>query len=184
MKKIIITVLILLGFNQMNVLANDQSENNAFSFSFESIDGGNIFLDEYRGKALLVVNTASLCGFTGQYEGLQKLSDTYKDKGLIVIGVPANNFNSQEPGSNGEIKEFCETTFGIDFLMTSKVSVKGEDAHPFYKWLVSQSAGTPKWNFHKYLISPDGSFNRAFTSLTKPMSGKMTKAIEKILPNS
>ena len=171
MKKFLLTLLVFFGFNQGNVIADNASNTNAFSFSFESIEGGDLNLNQYRGKALLIVNTASLCGFTGQYEGLQTLWENYKDKGLIVIGVPANNFSSQEPGNDGEIKEFCETTFGIDFPMTSKVSVKGDDAHPFYKWLITQSAGTPKWNFHKYLIAPDGSFNKSFTSLTKPMSG-------------
>ena len=115
MKKFLLTLLVFLGFNQSNVIADNTSGTNAFSFSFESIEGGDLNLDQYKGKALLVVNTASLCGFTGQYEGLQKLWDSYKDKGLVVIGVPANNFKSQEPGNDGEIKEFCETTFGIDF---------------------------------------------------------------------
>ena len=184
MKKFLLTLLVFFGFNQGNVIADNASNTNAFSFSFESIEGGDLNLNQYRGKALLIVNTASLCGFTGQYEGLQTLWENYKDKGLIVIGVPANNFSSQEPGNDGEIKEFCETTFGIDFPMTSKVSVKGDDAHPFYKWLVTQSAGTPKWNFHKYLIAPDGSFNKSFTSLTKPMSGSLVNAVEKILPSN
>ena len=155
-----------------------------FDFKIESNSGEIIELNKFRNKIILVVNTASYCGFTNQYDDMQKLWENYKDKGLVVIGVPANNFKSQEPGNDGEIKEFCETTFGIDFPMTSKVSVKGDDAHPFYKWLVTQSAGTPKWNFHKYLIAPDGSFNKSFTSLTKPMSGSLVKAVEKILPNN
>ena len=136
MKKFLLTLLVFFGFNQSNVIADNASNTNAFSFSFESIEGGDLNLNQYRGKALLIVNTASLCGFTGQYEGLQTLWGNYKDKGLIVIGVPANNFSSQEPGNDGEIKEFCETTFGIDFPMTSKVSVKGDDAHPLYLSLI------------------------------------------------
>ena len=107
-------------------------EDNAFSFNFESIEGNPMPLSEYQGKALLVVNTASQCGFTPQYEGLQNVWEEYKDKGLMVIGVPSNNFGSQEPGQEGEVKEFCETTFGINFPMTTKEDVKGENAHPFY----------------------------------------------------
>ena len=105
MKKFLLTLLVFFGFNQSNVIADNASNTNAFSFSFESIEGGDLNLDQYKGKALLVVNTASLCGFTGQYEGLQTLWDNYKDKGLVVIGVRANNFKSQEPGNDGEIKE-------------------------------------------------------------------------------
>ena len=103
MKKFLLTLLVFFGFNQGNVIADNASNTNAFSFSFESIEGGDLNLNQYRGKALLIVNTASLCGFTGQYEGLQTLWENYKDKGLIVIGVPANNFSSQEPGNDGEI---------------------------------------------------------------------------------
>lgn len=180
-KLVFVFIVFFLLFNSTEGKA---MEDNAFSFNFESIEGNPMPLSEYQGKALLVVNTASQCGFTPQYEGLQSVWEEYKDKGLMVIGVPSNNFGSQEPGQEGEVKEFCETTFGIDFPMTSKVSVKGDDAHPFYKWLVTQSAGTPKWNFHKYLIAPDGSFNKSFTSLTKPMSGSLVKAVEKILPNN
>lgn len=180
-KLVFVFIVFFLLFNSTEGKA---MEDNAFSFNFESIEGNPMPLSEYQGKALLVVNTASQCGFTPQYEGLQSVWEEYKDKGLMVIGVPSNNFGSQEPGQEGEVKEFCETTFGIDFPMTSKVSVKGDDAHPFYKWLVTQSAGTPKWNFHKYLIAPDGSFNKSFTSLTKPMSGSLVKAVEKILPSN
>ena len=181
MKKFLLTLLVFFGFNQGNVIADNASNTNAFSFSFESIEGGDLNLNQYRGKALLIVNTASLCGFTGQYEGLQTLWENYKDKGLIVIGVPANNFSSQEPGNDGEIKEFCETTFGIDFPMTSKVSVKGDDAHPFYKWLVTQSAGPPKWKFHKILINPNGKIEDTFMSFTRPTSKKIIKSIENLI---
>jgi glutathione peroxidase len=110
------------------------------------------------------------------------LWEEYKDKGLVVIGVPSNNFKGQEPGSDGEIKEFCETTFGIDFPMTSKVNVTGKDVHPFYVWANSQSGQEPKWNFYKYLIAPDGSYKNIYSMMTKPNAGKIIKAIESILP--
>ena len=159
-------------------------EDNAFSFKFESIEGNPMPLSDYEGKALLVVNTASQCGFTPQYEGLQSVWEEYKDQGLVVIGIPSNNFGSQEPGQEGEVKEFCETTFGINFPMTSKEDVKGDTAHPFYKWLKSEYGKSPKWNFHKYLITPDGALANSFLSLTKPQSNKVKKAIENVLPKN
>jgi len=182
MKKLLLTLLMFLGFNQGNTLAATYPDGtSAFSFSFESIDGSQMDLSQYKGKALLVVNTASLCGFTGQYEGLQSLWEEYKDKGLVVIGVPSNNFKGQEPGSDGEIKEFCETTFGIDFPMTSKVNVTGKDVHPFYVWANSQSGQEPKWNFYKYLINKEGNLDSWYSSVTKPSSKKIKIAIEKLI---
>ena len=163
-------------------LEGNAMEDNAFSFKFESIEGNPMPLSDYEGKALLVVNTASQCGFTPQYEGLQSLWEEYKDQGLVVIGIPSNNFGSQEPGQEEEVKEFCETTFGINFPMTSKEDVKGENAHPFYKWLKSEYGKSPKWNFHKYLISPNGSLSRTFLFTTKPQSKKIITAIENVLP--
>ena len=171
-KKALAFVTFLLVFNLTGVNA---MENKAFSFKFISIEGNPMPLSDYQGKALLVVNTASQCGFTPQYEGLQS---------LVVIGIPSNNFGSQEPGQEGEVKEFCETTFGINFPMTSKEDVKGENAHPFYKWLKEEYGKTPKWNFHKYLIAPDGTLANSFLSLTKPQSNKVKKAIEIVLPSN
>ena len=130
----------------------------------------------------MVVNTASVCGFTGQYDGLQSLWESYKDKGLVVVGVPSNDFGRQEPGSKEEIKEFCEVNFNVNFPMTSKVVVKGDEAHPFYQW-ANNVAGGPMWNFHKYLITPDGEMVKGFSSLVGPESKKLTKAIERVLPN-
>jgi glutathione peroxidase len=183
MKKLLLSLLVFLGVSQGNSIAQNFPEGtNAFSFSFESIDGGQLNLSQYKGKALLVVNTASLCGFTGQYEGLQNLWEKYEEKGLIVIGVPSNNFKAQEPGSDDEIKEVCETTFGINFPMTTKVNVKGDDVHPFYVWANSQSGEEPKWNFYKYLIAPDGTYKNIYSMMTKPTAGKLITAIEKILP--
>ena len=149
----------------------------AYNYAFEKIEGGKLPLSEYKGKAVLVVNTASFCGFTPQYEALEELWKQYKGKGLIVLGVPANNFGAQEPGSNAEIKTFCESKYDIDFPMTEKVSVKGDDAHPFYKW-VSASKGEPQWNFHKYLINTKGELVGAYPSKVSPRSKELTDAID------
>ena len=125
----------------------------AYDFNFNGIDGNKIELSEYRNKVIVVVNVASRCGYTPQYEGLQTLYDKYKTKNLVVIGVPTNNFK-QEPGSNSEIKDFCETNFGINFPMTEKIAVLGNNAHPFYKWAKDNygMGAIPKWNFHKIII--------------------------------
>jgi glutathione peroxidase len=156
---------------------------NAYDFGFTAIEGGSLKLDEYRGKALLVVNTASMCGYTPQYKGLQALWDKYRDKGLVVLGVPSNDFGGQEPGSTQEIKEFCDVNFAVDFPMTTKEPVKGSEAHPFYKWVAAQK-GEPKWNFHKYLIGPDGNLIEAFPSKVTPESAELTNAVEKALPKA
>ena len=178
---LIISAIIIIASGGTFAMEN---ERNAFSFDFESIEGNPMPFSDFKGKALLVVNTASQCGFTYQYEGLQNVWDEYKDEGLVVIGIPSNNFGAQEPGQEGEVKEFCETTFGINFPMTSKEDVKGENAHPFYQWLKSEYGKTPKWNFHKYLITPDGALAKSFLSTTKPQSNKVKKAIENVLPKN
>jgi glutathione peroxidase len=154
----------------------------AHDFVFENIDGGSLPLADYRGKTILVVNTASLCGFTGQYEGLQTLWQTYRDRGLVVIGVPSDDFGGQEPGTADQIKTFCTTTFGIDFPMADKVRIKGPDAHPYYKWVAQQGAlKSPRWNFYKQLIDRDGNLVEWFTSTTSPTAPKLITAIEKHL---
>ncbi|MDZ5647766.1 glutathione peroxidase [Nitrospirillum sp. BR 11828] len=155
----------------------------AYDYKFTSIDGEPLPLSQFKGKAILVVNTASLCGFTPQYKGLEALYTAYKDKGLVVLGVPANDFLDQEPGSNKEIKHFCESTFAIDFPMTEKEVVTGDKAHPFYKW-VSAAKGAPKWNFHKYLISPEGALIAAFPSRVEPESPELKAAINAALPHN
>ncbi|MBI1274353.1 redoxin domain-containing protein [bacterium] len=168
-----------------NALAEDTSGLlNAHEAKFTSIDGKPMPLSDYRGKLLLVVNTASKCGFTPQYEGLEKLYQKYKSKGLVIIGVPANNFGSQEPGSNEDIKQFAEGSFHVTFPLTQKEDVVGKGAHPFYQWAAKQAGvlGTPKWNFHKYLISPEGTLIDWFSSATKPEDEKLVKAIEANLP--
>tara|TARA_X000000368_G_C22565056_1_gene508098 strand:+ start:58 stop:573 length:516 start_codon:yes stop_codon:yes gene_type:complete len=156
----------------------------AYDFNFNGIDGNKIELSDYRNKVIVVVNVASRCGYTPQYEGLQTLYNKYKAKNLVVIGVPTNNFK-QEPGSNSEIKDFCETNFGINFPMTEKIAVLGNSAHPFYKWAKDNygMGAIPKWNFHKIIIGRDGKVSNTFASFTKPMSKKFLESIEKEIKN-
>ena len=164
--------------------ANANYSSLAYDFSFNSIDGNSIKLDEYKNQIIVVVNVASRCGYTPQYEDLQKLWKNYKKMGLVVIGVPTNNFK-QEPGSNEEIKNFCETSFGIDFPMTKKMDVIGKDAHPFFKWAKKNHgiSAIPKWNFHKIIIGKDGKVMDTFASFTKPSSSKFIKIIEEEIKN-
>jgi glutathione peroxidase len=155
----------------------------AYDFAFMRLDGEKLPLAEFRGQAILVVNTASECGYTPQYEELEQLWQTNKDKGLVVLGVPCNQFGGQEPGSEVEIGAFCRKNYGVTFPMTSKNDVKGKAAHPFYIWAGEQAGllGRPKWNFHKYLIGRDGSFAGWFSSQTKPTGPKIKTALEKVL---
>ena len=158
---------------------------NAYSYSFKDINEEDVInLSDYKGKTLVVVNTASLCGFTYQYDGLQKLYDDYKDQGLVVLGVPSNDFGNQESGTNSEVKEFCESTFSITFPLTEKNVVKGKDAHPFFKWSKKELGfigGVPRWNFHKIIIGKDGNAIACYTALTRPSSKKFISEIEKAL---
>jgi glutathione peroxidase len=152
----------------------------AYDFSFDTIDGKALPLREFAGKAVLVVNTASKCGLTPQYAGLEELYKTYRDQGLVVLGVPANDFGKQEPGTNEEILDFCTTKFAVDFPLTAKETVIGPDAHPFYRWAASELGedAAPKWNFHKYLIGKDGSLAGVFGSKTAPDDAAMVSAIK------
>ena len=151
----------------------------AYDYKFDSINGGQIKLSDYKDKVIVIVNVASRCGYTPQYEDLQSLYNNYKDKNLVVIGVPTNNFK-QEPGSNDQIKDFCETNFGITFPMTEKISVIGANSHPFYKWAKDDFgiSAIPKWNFHKIIIGKNGKVASTFSSLTKPSSKKFINLIE------
>ena len=153
---------------------------NAYDFSFRKIDGGDLPLSAWRGKPVLVVNTASECGFTPQYAGLEKLWQRYRDKGFVLLGVPSNDFGAQEPGSDAEIQNFCTARFKVDFPMAGKEPVTGAKAHPFYQW-VAKEGGAPKWNFHKYLIAPDGSLAGTYPSKVGPDDAALTGAIEKAL---
>jgi glutathione peroxidase len=155
----------------------------AHDFEFTSIDGKPLKLSDFAGKAVLVVNTASACGFTPQYKGLEALWRKYRDKGLVVLGVPSNDFGAQEPGNEAQIKNFCETRFNVTFPMTSKNPVIGGGAHPFYKWIVSEAGegAAPRWNFHKYLLDTKGSLAGAFPSKVAPEDAKLTEAIDSAL---
>lgn len=155
----------------------------AYDFSFRSIDGEPMPLTAFRGKALLVVNVASQCGLTPQYSGLEALWKANREKGLVVLGVPANDFGAQEPGTEREIKTFCETRFAVDFPMTAKEHVIGPDAHPLYKWLAQELGedAAPKWNFHKYLFGRDGTIAGTFGSRLAPDAAELTSAIVEAL---
>jgi glutathione peroxidase len=155
----------------------------AYDFSFEAIEGGRMPLEQWRGKVLLVVNTASFCGFTPQYEGLQALWQRYLERGLVVIGVPSNDFGGQEPNSEAEILGFCKGAYNVSFPLTSKQVVSGREAHPFYRWAAeSLGAGTtPKWNFHKYLVGRDGRLLGAFPTRVTPQARELIQAIEAAL---
>jgi glutathione peroxidase len=154
-----------------------------FDHSIKNINNETIALNQYKGKTILLVKVASNCGFTKQYAGLQTLYDKYKNKGLIVLGIPSNQFGGQEPGSNDEIKDFCETNFNITFPITDKVDVKGDNANELYKWAKDNfgNSTVPKWNFHKILINKDGKIHDTFSSFTEPLSNKIIKQIELIL---
>ena len=153
-----------------------------YDFQLNSISGEAIDLKEYKNKVILVVNTASYCGFTKQYDGLQLLWEKYNSKGLIVLGVPSDSFN-QEKETNKDVKEFCDVNFNISFPLTQIVKVKGEKAHPVYKWAKKNfgNSAVPKWNFHKILINKEGKIEDTFVSFTKPTSEKIIKKIEEIL---
>jgi glutathione peroxidase len=160
--------------------ADGDDARTAWDFSFTSIDGRPMPLSDFRGKVLLVVNTASFCGFTKQYEALQALNAKYEAQGFAVIGVPSNDFGGQEPESEGKIKEFCEGIFGVTFPLTDKTVVTGDAAHPFYAWAREQLGwiNAPKWNFHKYLVGRDGRLVTSFFSATAPDAGRLVSAVE------
>ena len=165
-----------------NNLAKAEYEKIFYDLNIESITGELIDFKEYKNKAVLVVNTASYCGFTKQYEELQELWDNYKSKGLIVLGIPSDSFN-QEKKSNKEVKEFCEVNFDITFPLTTITDVKGENAHEIFKWAKDNygKSAIPKWNFYKILINKEGKIEDTFSSLTKPTSQKIIQKIEKTL---
>ena len=165
---------------------NKSMSNNSqifYDLNIESINGDELNIAGMNGKTILLVNVASNCGFTKQYDELQKLYDNYRDKGLIVIGVPSNQFGGQEPGTESEIKDFCETNFNITFPITSKYDVKGSNAHPIYLWAKETygKSAVPKWNFHKILINKEGKIEDTYLSFTNPLSNRITKKLEQIL---
>ena len=158
-------------------------EKNFFDFNIKNINDEEFSLSIYKDKTILLVNVASNCGFTQQYSELQELFEKYNSRNFVVLGVPSNQFGGQEPGTNIEIKDFCETNFNISFPMTSKYNVKGNDAHPIYLWAKENfgKSAVPKWNFHKILINKNGKIEDTFSSFTKPLSKKLTDKLEEIL---
>jgi glutathione peroxidase len=159
---------------------------NAHDFEFTAIDGGALPLSAWDGKPVLVVNTASYCGYTPQYRDLEALWQQYRDRGLVVLGVPSNDFGAQEPGTAAEIRTFCETRFAVDFPLTEKCRVIGGAAHPFYRWIAATlgEGAVPRWNFHKYLIDPEGALAGAWPSSVRPGDVAITGEIEKLLPRA
>ena len=181
MKKTFIILSIMFSF--FNKVSANYTQL-AHNFEFMGIDGQSIKISDYKEKVVVVVNVASRCGFTKQYEDLQNLWTNYKDNNLVIIGVPTNDFK-QEPASNKDIKDFCETNFNIDFPLTEKLNVLGENAHPFYKWAKENhgNGAIPKWNFHKIIIGKDGKVADTFASITNPSSKKFINFIEEQIKN-
>ena len=176
--RIICLVIALIGAVSMGT-SRSIADMSAHDFTFTAIDGKAMPLSQFKGKAVLVVNTASECGYTPQYDGLEKLWLDNRDKGLVVVGVPSNDFGGQEPGSAQEIVQFCKLNYGVTFPLADKTVVKGEGAHPFYQWAGEQAGvlGRPKWNFHKYLIGRNGEFIDWFSTQTKPDGPKIKAAV-------
>lgn len=178
------TILLLLSL-MMVINTHSERTDNVYQYEINSIDGENISLSTYEGDVLLIVNTASECGFTPQYEGLQEIFEKYEDQGFTVLGFPANNFGGQEPGSEEEIAVFCEVNFGVSFPLFSKVSVKGDDQHPLFEMLTTTEnpdfTGEIGWNFEKFLIDREGNLIRRFRSKVEPESEEVTGAIESLL---
>ncbi|HET9716654.1 MAG TPA: glutathione peroxidase [Pseudolabrys sp.] len=173
------TILALVPFRSL-AGAPGMSRVTAYAFNFKGLDGDEILLSSYAGHPLLVVNTASLCGYTPQYAGLQDLWIRYRDRGLLVLGVPSNDFGGQEPGGANDIHAIAQGQYHVTFPITEKVSVKGKDAHPFYRWAAAERPlEAPRWNFHKYLVGRDGHLRAGFTSAVDPKDARLLAAIEK-----
>ena len=182
LKKIRVIILIaMISFFGNKVTAN--YEKLAYDFQFKDLDGSALSLSEYKGKVIIAVNVASQCGFTKQYEDMQNIWDKYQAKGIVMLGIPSNDFGNQEPGTSKEIKNFCEAKFGITFPMTEKVIVKGLEAHPFYIWARENygKSAIPKWNFHKIIIDQDGKIAATFSSITKPSSKKFIEVLDRLI---
>jgi len=184
MNKYISIIFFIVIFIRFDAMAKDKS---AFDFSFENaFNDEKIELSEYKNKVVMIVNTASECGFTNQYKNMENLWQQYKEKDFVIIAVPSNDFGKQEPGDIKKICEFVNTQYGVTFPVTEKNVVKGKDAHPFYEWANSKAGmmGSPKWNFHKYIIDKNGNFVEWYTSSTKPDSEKVKKKIDELLKGS
>ena len=173
----------MISFIGNENITNAEYKKLAYDFTFNDLDGSPLSLANFKDKVVVVINVASQCGFTNQYSDMQKIWEKYQTKGVIMLGVPSNDFGQQEPGTNKEIKNFCEAKFGITFPMTEKVSVKGSEAHPFYVWARENhgKSAIPKWNFHKIIIGKDGKVAETFASVTNPSSNKFIKTIENLV---
>ena len=181
-KKIVFFLLIMI-FSIFNGSVSAKYEKLAYDFSFNGIDGNILKLSEFKGKVIIVINVASKCGFTKQYDDIQKVWETYQKKGLVIIGVPSNDFGNQEPGTSKEIKSFCETNFNITFPLAEKTIVKGDKAHPFYTWAKQNhgKSAIPIWNFHKIIIDKSGKVHKTFTPITNPSSKKFLKVLDQLI---
>ena len=181
-KKYILIAIAIIFFSCFNLYNVNTREipKSAYDFTFVDIDGKNFPLSQFKGKPLLIFNSASKCGFTSQYTGIQKIHENYKNKGLIVIGVPSDNFN-QEPGSEEDIKKFCMVNFNITFDLTKKNNVVGSEMHPFFKWLDDNYDARPKWNFYKFVINKDGKLENHFSSQVLPSSKKLITALDAVI---
>ena len=179
-KSLLVFILFMIFFQNTS---SAKYEKLAYDFSFIDLDGSKINLSSFKNKVIVIINVASQCGFTNQYEDMQSIWERYQKDGLIIIGIPSNDFGNQEPGSESEIKTFCEAKFGITFPMTEKVIVKGDNAHPFYQWAKDNygNSAIPKWNFHKIIIDKNGKIADTFASITNPSSKRFIKVIEKNL---
>lgn len=182
MKNFTIMILLFGLFSSCNSNAQDTTKTSIHQFSFTDINGKEVNMKDFKGKNIVIVNVASECGFTKQYEDLQKLHEAYKEN-TVVIGFPCNQFGGQEPGSEEEIATFCKKNFGVTFLLASKIDVKGENTHPIYQWLTAKSENgvmdsSVKWNFQKYVINKQGELVDVFYSVTNPMSDKITKLLK------
>ena len=180
-KYILITILIVFfNFYGLSNIDSREIPRSAYDFNFVDIDGKNLPLSQFKGKPLLIFNSASKCGFTSQYTGIQKIHETYKNKGLVVIGIPSDNFN-QEPGNEEDIKKFCMVNFNITFDLTKKNNVVGSEAHPFFEWIYKNYNVKPKWNFYKFVINKDGKLENHFSSMIVPSSEKLISSLDKVI---
>ena len=180
-KNILIAIaIIFFGFLSLSNVNTREVPGSAYDFTFVDIDGKNFPLSQFKGKPLLIFNSASKCGFTSQYTGIQKIHENYKNKGLIVIGVPSDNFN-QEPGNEEDIKKFCMVNFNISFDLTKKNNVVGSEVHPFFEWLDKSYNAKPKWNFYKFVINKDGKLENHFSSMIVPSSVKLISTLDKVI---
>jgi glutathione peroxidase len=180
---LLVAAVVCAGAASSPAITAEHGPMSGFDFEFTSIEGEKLPLAQWRGHPVLVVNTASFCGYTPQYQDLEAVWQSYRARGLVVLGVPSNDFGAQEPGSAAEIKQFCEGNYAVDFPLTEKQTVVGKDAHPLFRWIAAElgEAAAPRWNFHKYLIGADGSLAGAWPSKVRPTDAAITGAIETAL---